>query len=317
MEKVVFTNGCFDLIHPGHIDLLRKARALGTKLIVGINSDDSVRAIKGKTRPFLNQQARATILRELRSVDEVFIFEENTPERLVKEINPDVLVKGGDWTIEQIVGADFVLKNGGEVFSIPFAVDFSTSKIAEKIKSAQGGAETSEGKRKIETISIEDFFKANIEVFENIQREQSINISRCGEIIGEVSKKGKKIFVCGESEKTDYLRCWFAKFYSERKLTEKSSSGFLLVENAAGRLEESASEGDLLIALVTETEPSDVISAVMKAREIGCSTIALTGKRGVKLASLCDASVSVPAENEDTIDPAQIAVGCLWRKRLK
>ena len=139
MEKIVFTNGCFDILHPGHIDLLTRARNLGTKLIVGINSDESVRAIKGANRPFLSQDERRAILEGLKAVDEVRIFDENTPENLVREIKPDVLVKGGDWKIEEIIGADFVLQTGGEVYSLPLKDGFSSSKIVEKIKRVESG----------------------------------------------------------------------------------------------------------------------------------------------------------------------------------
>ena len=133
MEKVVFTNGCFDLIHPGHIELLEQARKLGTKLIVGINSDDSVRKIKGSPKPFQSQADRVAILRGLRAVDEVRIFEELTPEKLIEQIKPDILVKGGDWDEKEIIGAEFVTKNGGQVFSIPLKNGYSSSKIVEKI----------------------------------------------------------------------------------------------------------------------------------------------------------------------------------------
>ena len=118
MTKIVFTNGCFDLLHPGHVDLLSRAKALGERLVVGINSDESVRSIKGPGRPVQNAEARKTVLLALRSVDEVVIFNELTPERIIKEIRPDVLVKGGDWKVDEIVGADFVKKNGGEVYSL-------------------------------------------------------------------------------------------------------------------------------------------------------------------------------------------------------
>src|SRR5688572_4909590 len=103
METVVFTNGCFDLLHPGHVDLLNRAKKLGTRLIVGINSDESVRSIKGTGRPFLNQDDRAALLNALESVDEVIVFDELTPENLIKKISPDVLVKGGDWKPEEII----------------------------------------------------------------------------------------------------------------------------------------------------------------------------------------------------------------------
>src|SRR5690606_25456531 len=97
MAKVVFTNGCFDLIHPGHIDLLNKAKALGDKLVVGLNSDSSVRQMKGVGRPVVSQEARKAVLLGLKAVDDVVIFDELTPENIIREIRPDVLVKGGDW----------------------------------------------------------------------------------------------------------------------------------------------------------------------------------------------------------------------------
>ena len=109
METIVFTNGCFDILHAGHVDLLTRARSLGTKLIVGINSDNSVRQIKGASRPFVGEEGRAAVLRGLRAVDEVVIFNEPTPQRIIEKIKPDVLVKGGDWKPEEIVGSDFVL----------------------------------------------------------------------------------------------------------------------------------------------------------------------------------------------------------------
>ncbi|MCA1590857.1 MAG: adenylyltransferase/cytidyltransferase family protein, partial [Acidobacteria bacterium] len=116
---VVFTNGCFDIVHPGHVDLLKRARALGTRLIVGINSDESVRKIKGPDRPFMLEADRAAVLAALSSVDEVRIFSDPTPEKLIHDIKPDILVKGGDWPVDQIVGADFVINNGGRVVSLP------------------------------------------------------------------------------------------------------------------------------------------------------------------------------------------------------
>src|ERR1043166_7846081 len=133
MGTVVFTNGCFDLIHPGHIDLLTKARSMGSKLVVGINSDRSVRAIKGPGRPLQGEESRKAVLLGLRPVDEVVIFDEPTPERIIREIRPDVLVKGGDWRPNEIIGADLVESYGGKVCSIPLTPGFSTSQIAEQM----------------------------------------------------------------------------------------------------------------------------------------------------------------------------------------
>ena len=131
--KLVFTNGCFDLLHPGHVALLTRARALGDRLVVGLNSDASVRSIKGPGRPLIPQDDRAAMLLALRPVDEVIVFDEPTPARLIGELKPDVLVKGGDWRIEQIVGADLVLARGGEVHALPLVAGYSTTALVERL----------------------------------------------------------------------------------------------------------------------------------------------------------------------------------------
>jgi len=133
-KKIVFTNGCFDIIHAGHVDYLEKAKSLGDFLVVGLNSDESVKRLKGPTRPVNPVEQRKKVLHALKPVDLVIVFEEDTPERLIKEIKPDVLVKGGDWKIENIVGADFVMSYGGKVYTIDFVYDTSTTKIIEKVK---------------------------------------------------------------------------------------------------------------------------------------------------------------------------------------
>jgi rfaE bifunctional protein nucleotidyltransferase chain/domain len=130
---VVFTNGVFDLIHSGHVDYLSKAKKLGDVLIVGLNSDDSVKRIKGDKRPILKQEERAFILTNLKPVDYVVFFDEDTPEKLISELIPDILVKGADWAVEKIVGKEIVEKNGGEVKNITFVNDQSTSKIIDLI----------------------------------------------------------------------------------------------------------------------------------------------------------------------------------------
>jgi rfaE bifunctional protein nucleotidyltransferase chain/domain len=132
-KKTVFTNGCFDLVHAGHIDYLSKAKAMGDVLIVGLNSDDSVKRIKGEMRPILNEVERAFILSNLKPVDYVILFDEDTPQKLIVELLPDILVKGSDWAIDEIVGADEVIANGGEVKTVEFVNDQSTSKIIQKI----------------------------------------------------------------------------------------------------------------------------------------------------------------------------------------
>ena len=132
-EVIVFTNGCFDLLHPGHIQYLEEAKSLGSKLVIGINTDDSVTHLKGKGRPIMNLEDRMLMLIALKPVDLVLPFSEETPARLIKEISPNILVKGGDYTLDTIVGAEYVESIGGEVKVLSFKDGYATSTIINKI----------------------------------------------------------------------------------------------------------------------------------------------------------------------------------------
>ncbi|MDZ4713979.1 MAG: D-glycero-beta-D-manno-heptose 1-phosphate adenylyltransferase [Cytophagales bacterium] len=133
-KKVVFTNGCFDILHLGHVDYLEKARALGDALVIGLNTDASVSRFKGPHRPLQDQDSRARVMASLQSVDLVVFFDEDTPINLISELQPNVLVKGSDYLAGNIVGADFVKKSGGVVQTIDFVPGYSTTRIVEKIK---------------------------------------------------------------------------------------------------------------------------------------------------------------------------------------
>jgi rfaE bifunctional protein nucleotidyltransferase chain/domain len=133
-RRLVFTNGCFDLLHPGHVRLLEEARALGDALIVGLNSDVSVRLLKGEGRPIIPERERAEILAALECVDAVVIFGEPTPREIISQLLPDVLVKGGDWRADQIIGREEVEAAGGLVVSIPVVADHSTTAMLKKIR---------------------------------------------------------------------------------------------------------------------------------------------------------------------------------------
>lgn len=132
--EIVFTNGCFDLLHYGHVRYLAEARALGDKLVVGLNSTDSVRRLKGQHRPINDELTRQIVLAALQSVDVVVVFQSDTPYDLIYLLKPDILVKGGDWQPTQIVGSDWVLENGGQVLSLPFRDGYSTTNLESKIK---------------------------------------------------------------------------------------------------------------------------------------------------------------------------------------
>ena len=132
-KKIVFTNGCFDLLHVGHVRYLAQAKKLGDFLIIGLNSDSSVKELKGEDRPINSFEDRATLLSAIESVDSVIMFEEQTPENLIKDIVPDILVKGGDYNIEDIVGYQTVMQNGGQVKTISFYDGYSTTNYINKI----------------------------------------------------------------------------------------------------------------------------------------------------------------------------------------
>ncbi len=325
-EIVVFTNGCFDIIHPGHIDLLERARKLGTKLIVGINSDSSVRAIKGEPRPFLSQTDRAIILKSLRFVDEVHIFDEPTPEKLIWEIKPDVLVKGGDWKKNEIIGADFVERNGGRVFSLALKDGYSSSKIVEKIRA---NFESKQVEIPNENAGlIEKSLKQHIKIFQTILSSEINLIQKCAEMILETIAGGNKILICGNggsAADAQHIAAEFVgRYETERKalpaiaLTTDTSALTALANDYgferifARQVEALGGSGDLLIALSTSGNSPNVNAAVMSARQIGCKTIGLTGSGGKKLASLCDACILVPATRTARIQEAHITIGHIW-----
>ena len=332
MEKTVFTNGCFDILHHGHVDLLERARALGTKLVVGINSDASVRRIKGAARPIVNQEARAAVLMGLKAVDEVRIFDEPTPELLIKEIAPDVLVKGGDWRIEEIVGADFVTARGGAVHSLPLVEGFSTSSIVAKV------LENSENKTMTETnLNIQsnnsikiivDSLQAHQTVFQKLLDSEIPNIERCAEIIFAALDSGKKVLICGNggsAADAQHIAAEFVgRFERERRALPSialttDTSALTAIGNDYGferlfarQVEALAQPGDVLIGISTSGNSPNVIAAMMTARAIGCKTIGLTGETGKKLAGISDAAILVPATRTARIQEAHIFIGHVW-----
>ena len=135
-EKIVFTNGCFDIVHRGHIEVLARTADFGDKLIIGLNSDNSIKKLKGENRPIVNEKSRALLLASLTFVDVVVLFSEETPINLISTLLPNILAKGGDYDISTIVGNEVVKNNGGEVILVPFVDGFSSTDIIERIKNS-------------------------------------------------------------------------------------------------------------------------------------------------------------------------------------
>jgi D-sedoheptulose 7-phosphate isomerase len=325
MDKTVFTNGCFDILHPGHVDLLERARKLGTRLVVGINSDESVRRIKGPDRPFTSERDRKSILSALRPVDDVVVFDEPTPERLIRELKPDVLVKGGDWSVSEIIGSDIVLANGGEVLSLPLKGEYSSSKIVEAIRGDRRPAAPSQRTHgECITASLEE----HIGVLQDILSSQSDIIAECANSIYEIFDRGNKVLLCGNggsAADAQHIAAEFVGRYETERmalpaiaLTTDTSALTALANDYdferifARQVEALAVEGDCLIAISTSGNSPNVIAAVMTARKKGCTVIGLTGADGKKLASLCDASVLVPSARTARIQEAHITVAHIW-----
>lgn len=323
MSKTVFTNGCFDILHAGHVDLLRRARALGDRLIVGINSDDSVRRIKGGGRPFVDQEARKAVLESLEFVDEVRIFEEATPEELILEIAPDVLVKGGDWPEDQIVGAAAVRARGGEVHSLSLVAGHSSSSIVDRIRmpqSAQGEA-GGEG-------AVQSALKEHLEVFNSIAVHGVEAIERSGRMIAAALKKGNKVLLCGNggsaADAQHIAAELIGRFEAERLALpaialSTDTSALTAIGNDYGfenvfsrQVEGLARSGDVLVCISTSGNSPNILAAAMKARETGCLTVGLTGAGGKKLASVCDEAILIPSTRTARIQEGHIAVGHIW-----
>lgn len=318
---IVFTNGCFDILHPGHVDLLARAKKLGTKLIVGLNSDDSTRKIKGAGHPFQNENDRKLVLLALESVDEVVIFDELTPEKLIHRLKPDILVKGGDWKREEIIGGDFVTANGGKVISLPLVNGLSSSSIFEKIHQKQMPEEK-------EKNVIRNSLTQHMQVFEAVLESLSDSIAECGDLILQTVRNGKKVLICGNggsAADAQHIAAEFVgRYETERRalpaiaLTTDTSALTALANDYsfdrvyARQVEALGADGDCLIAISTSGNSPNVIAAVMEARNRNCRVIGMTGANGKKLASLSDACILVPSDRTARIQEAHITIAHIW-----
>lgn len=319
---VVFTNGCFDIVHPGHIDLLSRARALGDRLIVGINSDASVARIKGSGRPFMDQESRKAVLLGLKPVDEVIIFDESTPEKLIETVRPDVLVKGGDWEASEIIGADQVRASGGRVLSLPLIDGFSSSSIVNKIRSSL------DPRASATKAQPTDSFAEHIQTVENVAAHLGESINACSELIVKTFKQGKKVLICGNGGSAADSQHLAAEFVSRYESDRRSLPAIALTTDTsaltaiandydfesifARQVESLATENDCLIAISTSGNSKNVIAAVMQARRNGCKVIGMTGINGKKLASLCDECLMVPVSRTARIQEVHILVAHIW-----
>jgi len=321
MAKIVFTNGCFDILHPGHVDLLGRARELGDKLIVGINSDESVRRTKGIGRPIVPQESRRAVLLGLESVDEVVIFDELTPQRVIEEIAPDVLVKGGDWPESEIVGAELVRSKGGEVYSLPLVVGYSTTSIVTAITALNVNETKHES-------SVDASITEHQQAIADFRASLQPQIEETAKLIYQTFNAGRKVLICGNggsAADSQHLAAEFVGRYETERiampaiaLTTDTSSLTAITNDYdfdrvfVRQIEALGNKGDCLIAFSTSGNSSNIIAAVMEARRRGMTVIGLTGSGGKKLAGLSDHCLMVPSARTARIQECHILICHLW-----
>ena len=334
-RSVVFTNGCFDLLHRGHVEYLEQAKTYGQLLVVGLNSDRSVRALKGPGRPVSNEADRAVVLSALACVDQVLIFDEPTPARVIERLVPDVLAKGGDWPVERIVGREVVEAAGGRVVSIPSSVpEYSSTRLMEHLRTvptaeARGPAERSAGIRLVVERLRESALTKHA-----LAQTLAADIAAAAQSVVDALRRGNKILLCGNggsaADAQHIAAELVGRFEVEREglpaiaLTTDSSTltsiandcGFAML--FARQVAALATAGDILLAISTSGNSANVVRAVEVAKSRGLTTIGLLGKGGGRLAELVDQALIVPASNTARIQEAHITIGhivCEWVDR--
>jgi D-sedoheptulose 7-phosphate isomerase len=323
---VVFTNGCFDLIHPGHVDFLNRAKALGTVLVVGINGDASVRMIKGPGRPIAGQNDRAAVVGALASVDAVTIFDETTPAQLIAALGPDVLVKGGDWPVEQVVGAHDVLARGGRVQSLPLVAGQSSSALIERVMAAH--RTTGDGPSDAQTDPRLAPLAESIRVKQRLLAECADGILKSGQLLANALLSGGKALFFGNggsaAEAQHLAAELVGRFQRERRALPAmalttDTAALTSVGNDYGfdrvfarQVEALAQPGDVVVGLSTSGASANVLAGVMAARERRCAVLGITGSGGRRLAGLCDAPVLVPSAVTARVQEASLTIGHLW-----
>lgn len=291
--RVVFTNGVFDLLHPGHVDLLTAARAEGDALIVGLNTDASVRRLKGPSRPIRNERDRAHVLAALSAVDRVVLFDDDTPLRLIEALAPDVLVKGGDYTWCDVVGCDFVHDRGGRVVLVPLTEGHSTTSTV----AGMGQSPLTE-LAELATVSAESL-RLDIEVATDMVRE--------------TLKAGGTLYFCGNGGSAADAQHIAAEYVVRFRRNRKPYRAIALTvdtsvltacgndlgfdELFARQVEALCRPGDLLIVHTTSGMSPNILKAVEQANRMGVASLVLTSNDGGRVRELASHTITIPTKN--------------------
>jgi D-sedoheptulose 7-phosphate isomerase len=326
-KKIITTNGCFDLLHTGHIQFLNQARSFGDILVVGLNSDNSVKRIKGDDRPILAEKERAAMLLALKSVDHVVVYDSLLPSELLAAIKPNVHCKAGDYTIESLPEADVVKSNGGEIRILPFLSGYSTSGFIERIIGSQkktgtapSRAHSSDG----DVFEVMSYFTASGNLLRQTGYQLSEPISNSAFTIIEAIKTGHKILACGNggsaadaqhfaSELVGRFRydrpAWTAlSLSSDPSIMTSLSNDYGFERVFARQISAWGSAGDVLVALSTSGSSPNILAAAHEAKKRNMFIIALTGNKPTQLTELSDIRLAVPSADTPMIQQAHIAI---------
>jgi len=324
-EKIVTTNGCFDLIHPGHVTFLKNARSLGSKLVIGLNSDSSVRRLKGKGKPILSEADRATMLDALSCVDGVVVYSDDLPIKFLDLVKPDIHCKAADYSANALPEADTVRKNGGEVAILPLTEGVSSSQIIERIRAS------TEVTGEDETDPIDDAENSVMQYFmdsSNLYRQTAYQLKNSvinfADIISETLLSGNKILICGNGGSAADSQHIAAEFVGRFKLERKALPAIALttdtsvitaIANDYGfdqvftrQVAALGNENDLLIAISTSGNSRNVVHAVNEAKHRNMQVISLTGQKSSTLKTQSDLCLQVPSENTALIQQTHIGI---------
>lgn len=326
-KRVITTNGCFDLIHPGHVQFLEMAAKLGDKLIVGINSDRSVRTLKGEGKPLLSEQDRAMMLSALSSVDAVIIFDDLLPNHFLEQIQPDIHCKAGDYSAETLPETKVVEKYDGNIHILPLIEGFSSSGLLNRIQSeAQDVKDTS---ATVPLKSIEDQILSYLLSSSNLFRQSAYGlkdlIAAASEQFNKVLSKNNKILLCGNGGSAADSQHIAAELVGRFRKNRQALPAIALttdtsiltaVANDYGfdqvfsrQIEALSQPGDMLIALSTSGESANVLLAAEIAKERGLFVLGLSGTAESALSKISDLTLRVPSN--DTAMIQQIHIGIL------
>ena len=307
-QKIVFTNGCFDILHVGHIGYLRKAADMGDLLVVGLNSDESVRKLKGASRPINNQNDRAEVLSALSFVDYIAIFDEDTPLDLIKIFQPDVLVKGADYKPEEVVGREEVEDLGGKLVLIPFSKGKSTTNTVRELK-------------KLQDALIKNRLKESIIVKQQLLNNSEClkNISLLADEIRTCLKNGGKLILCGNggsaSDALHFAGEVVGRYAFPAVVLNADVATMTAISNDYGyddvfarQAEAHVKKDDIFLGISTSGNSENVLKAVEIAKQKGAITSALLGKDGGKIARKVDYPIIIPCDVTARIQETHICI---------